>query len=131
MAYYAVLFLVGGTAYVSLELLWRRRSHWSMFLLGGLCLCLLDTLGRSGLGFPAQVLAGAAAVTALEFLAGLVLNRGLRLNVWDYSGLPMQLMGQICLGYSLLWLPVCAGGLLLTRALRQMLQAIAIPAGFP
>lgn len=121
MGYYAVFFLVGGTAYVALELLWRGRSHWSMFVLGGLCLCLLDLLGRSGLRFPAQVLLGTVAVTALELLAGLVLNRALRLEVWDYSGLPMQLMGQICLGYSLLWLPVCAAGLLLARLLRQIL----------
>lgn len=116
-----IYFAVGGLAYVALELCWRGRSHVSMFLLGGLCFLILCALGRSKLTFVWQTFLGAGAVTALELGAGLLLNRVLRLGVWDYSGRPCQFLGQICLCYSLLWIPVCAGGLLFARSLRRIL----------
>ncbi len=42
-------------------------------------------------------------ITAAEFAAGCILNLGLGLAVWDYSDMPFQLLGQICLPYSILW----------------------------
>ena len=48
-------------------------------------------------------LAGAGVITAAEFAAGCILNLGLGLAVWDYSDMPFQLLGQICLPYSILW----------------------------
>ena len=35
------LFCLGGGAYAALELAWRGTTHWTMFLAGGVCLCLL------------------------------------------------------------------------------------------
>lgn len=122
-----IFFAVGGLCYVLLELLWRGRSHFSMFLLGGLCFLILTELSRTRLPFPAQTLIGALSVTALELLSGLLLNRALHLGVWDYSALPFQFLGQICLGYSLLWVLVCAAGLLGARALRSCLGEAVNP----
>ena len=34
---YLFLFDVGGLLYVLIELIWRGHSHWTMFILGGLC----------------------------------------------------------------------------------------------
>ena len=34
------LFCLGGGAYAALELAWRGTTHWTMFLAGGVCLCL-------------------------------------------------------------------------------------------
>lgn len=34
---YVILWAVGGLLYITLELLWRGYSHWTMFILGGLC----------------------------------------------------------------------------------------------
>ena len=31
------LFDVGDLLYVLIELIWRGHSHWTMFILGGLC----------------------------------------------------------------------------------------------
>ena len=43
-----------------------------------------------------------------ELGAGLILNVWLKLDIWDYSRLPGNLWGQVCLKYALLWV-VLAG----------------------
>ena len=42
-------------------------------------------------------------ITAIEFVAGAIVNVRLKLNVWDYSKMPLNLYGQVCLPFSLLW----------------------------
>ena len=104
-----LLFCMGGAGYVGLELLWRRRSHGSMFLAGGLCFLLLGKLGRQKprLSFLSRAILGSVTITAVELLAGLVFNRDYQ--VWDYRHLPLNFYGQICLPYSLLWLALSPG----------------------
>ena len=111
--YQTFLFLVGGSGYVGLELLWRGRSHISMFLAGGLCFLLLGQLDRTRLSFSAKCLLGAVIITAVELLAGLLTNRDHQ--VWDYRQMPFNFLGQVCLSYSLLWIPVSFGAMLLHR----------------
>ena len=97
-------FFLGGTIYVLLELLWRGRSHVSMFCVGGLALLLLHGLFlRFALPLFAQCLLGGLVITAIEFVAGAIVNVRLKLNVWDYSKMPLNLYGQVCLPFSLLW----------------------------
>ena len=112
------LFLAGGTVYACLELLCRGgHTHWSMFVLGGALFLLLGKLG-AGLPPGRRALLGAAAVTLAELAAGLTLNLWLGLAVWDYSALPLNLLGQVCLPYALLWIPVSAAGAALNGWLR-------------
>ena len=101
-----VLFYIGGTAYMILEFLWRGRSHGSMFLLGGACFLLVGGKIAKLHRFPLalRTVLGAGVITALELITGLLVNRNFR--VWDYRSLPYQFMGQICLPFSLLWIPV-------------------------
>lgn len=117
----SVLFYLGGAAYMMLEFLWRGRSHGSMFLLGGLCFLLLGllTIRFPRLPLPVKVVLGAAVITALELLTGLLVNR--QYTVWDYRGLPFQFLGQICLPFSLLWMPVSLVGMRLYDALNRRL----------
>lgn len=117
----SVLFYLGGAAYMILEFLWRGRSHGSMFLLGGLCFLLLGRLTTRfpRLPLPAKVVLGAAVITALELLTGLLVNR--QYAVWDYRGMPFQFLGQICLPFSLLWMPVSLAGMSLYNALSRRL----------
>ena len=103
------LFLLGGSAYVSLELLWRRRSHVSMFAAGGICFLLLGKIREWKLPSMAKPLAGAAAITGVELGTGLLVNRDY--HVWDYRSVPINFKGQICLPFSLLWIPVAAFGM--------------------
>ena len=42
-----------------------------------------------------------------ELFTGCIVNLWLGWGVWDYSSLPMNLRGQICLPYCLLFLPLC------------------------
>lgn len=89
---------------MALELVWRGRTHYSMGLAGGLCTALLLSLfAANPMPLWAAFLWGAAVITAVEFLFGFVFNLRLQKNVWDYSAHRLQLYGQICLGYSLLW----------------------------
>ena len=111
------LFVLGGAGYVGLELLWRGRSHVSMFAAGGVCFLLLGGLNhaRPRLPLALRTVAGAGVITMVELAAGMLANRDYA--VWDYRGMPMNFMGQICPAYSLLWVPVAMGALLLYEAL--------------
>jgi uncharacterized membrane protein len=108
---YLIVFEVGGVVYYTIELLYRGYSHESMFILGGLCLInigLINEVFGYDMYFELQVLIGDIVVVTSEFITGLIVNKWLGLNVWDYSNLPFNLMGQICLPFALLWIPVVA-----------------------
>ena len=101
----AMLFSVGGLAYAIIELLWRQRTHWTMIITGGLCFIALfrifKKVKRAGLFF--KCLIGSGVITGIELAVGVVVNLLLKLNVWDYSSIPLNLWGQICPLYSILW----------------------------
>lgn len=50
-----------------------------------------------------QMLIGSVIITVLEFMCGCIVNLLLGWNVWDYSSLPFNVCGQICLPFSLIW----------------------------
>ena len=104
----ACLFTVGGGLYVSLELLWRGRSHWTMFLLGGGCFVAIGELGKVLKRVPgaARAVVGSGVCTVGELLTGLLFNRDY--SIWDYRELPGNFRGQICLPFSALWVPLSA-----------------------
>ncbi len=109
---HCLLFSLGGLAYVGLELLWRGRSHISMFLAGGTCLLLIGKLNRvrPKLLLPLRAVTGAAVITMVELTAGLLFNRDYA--IWDYRELPGNWLGQICPQFSALWI-ILAGLVLL------------------
>ncbi len=115
------LFYLGGAAYMTLEFIWRGRSHGSMFLLGGTCFLLLGQLYKrwQRICLSIKMLLGAALVTVLELLTGLLVNRNHA--VWDYRTLPCQFLGQISLVFSLLWVPVSLAAMLLYDRAEQIL----------
>ena len=118
---YLVLMATGGLLYVVLELIWRGRSHWTMFLLGGICFMALGLINEIlpwSLALWKQMLIGVAIITVLEFLPGCIVNLWLGWNIWDYSHLPGNILGQICPQYCLLWLPVSLAGIVLDDWLR-------------
>ena len=88
-----------------------------MFAAGGICFLLLGELDRRlpRLSLPTRAAMGAGVVTAVELAVGLLANRDH--SVWDYRTLPLNFLGQICLPYSLLWIPVSLGAAELYRRL--------------
>ena len=108
-----LLFYTGGAVYLTLELLYRGRSHGSMFLAGGTCFLLIGHLNRvePNLPLPLRAVAGAGIVTAVELAAGVLANRDYR--VWDYRDQPGNFLGQICPLFSALWIPLSLVALVL------------------
>ena len=105
----AVVYLVGSVCYTLLELVWRGYTSWTMTATGGICLSLLYRMrGQLGhLRLWKQCLAGGGVITAVELMAGLLCNRLLHMQVWDYSGKKGNFKGQICPLYSFLWCLLC------------------------
>lgn len=103
---YSALFMTGGLIYFLLEILYRGYSHPSMFVLGGICFVLCGGVNEHltwEMPLVYQQGVCAAIITALELVFGIVLNLWLGLGVWDYSGMPFNILGQVCLPYALLW----------------------------
>jgi len=120
------LWLYGGFIYFyGIERLWRGYfPHPSVFFLGGFCFILLSIINNHlpwRMGIVQQSLIGAVGITAVEFVAGIILNVWLGLNVWDYSGMVLNLLGQITLVYSIFWVFLSCVGILLDDYLRYKL----------
>ncbi len=106
----------GATIYFFLEVGYKsltghpERISWTMLAVA-IILCI--PVERCGAELPwdcplwLQALCCAMLVTAVEFVAGLVLNVWLGLGIWDYSHLPFNLMGQICLQFFFVWWGLC------------------------
>lgn len=119
-----ILGIIGGALYVGIELLWRGHSHWTMFVLGGICFVLLGIINEVVpwcMPLWQQVLIGTMIITGLEFVTGCVVNLWLRWNVWDYSNVPLNILGQICVPYILLWIPISLFAIILDDWLRYLL----------
>lgn len=87
-----------------------ERISWTMLVLA-VVLCV--PVERAGYQLPwacplwLQAAVCAVLVTVVEFLAGCVLNLWLGMGIWDYSNLPFNLLGQVCLPFSLAWWVLC------------------------
>lgn len=114
-----VLFGIGGCLYYIIEILWRGYSHWSMIVLGGLCFILVGSINEV-FKFPLvkQMFLSTVIITIAEFICGCIVNLWLKWNVWDYSGLPFNVLGQICLPYSILWFFLSVVAIILDDYLR-------------
>lgn len=100
-----LVFTLGGVCYGLVEILFRGYTHWSMVLTGGACILTFYLLDEwlSALPLVPAALIGAAIITLYELCVGLVVNVGFKMNVWDYSDVPGNFMGQICPVFSIAW----------------------------
>lgn len=111
-----LLWTWGGAVYFLMEVAYKTIGgrpdtiSWTMLVVA-LLLCI--PVERCGAELPwgvplwLQALSCAALVTAVELVAGLILNVWLGLGVWDYSSQPGNLWGQICPLYSAIWWALC------------------------
>lgn len=119
-----ILWSIGGIIYYLLETLFRGFSHWSMMIVGGICfVCIGEINEIISWTTPLwkQGIIGSIIITTIEFLSGCLLNIILKLNVWDYSNIPFNLLGQICLPFTILWFFLSIIGIILDDYLRYWL----------
>lgn len=115
------LFFVGGLLYYLIEVVWRGYSHWTMYCLGGLCFVCIGLINEVipwEMPLWLQGIIGALVITVLEFAVGCVVNIVLGWNVWDYSDVPFNICGQICLPFTLLWFAVSLAAVVLDDYIR-------------
>lgn len=103
---YFTIFLTGGLVYYFLEILTRNYSHYSMILCGGCCMVACGAINQifRNMSVVMQMVLSAVIITLFEYITGYIVNIRLGIGVWDYSYLPYNFMGQICLLYSILWM---------------------------
>lgn len=101
-----ILFSIGALGYGLLEILWRGHTHWSMLGAGGICFVFFANLGKKmkQKALIIKAFIGSCFVTAIELIFGIIFNIILKKNVWDYSRIPLNFAGQVCLLYSFFWM---------------------------
>ena len=96
-----------GILYGGLEILWRGYTHWTMVALAAAISIPLDIANDTVIPWRTplwvQAVIGGSVITAAEFAVGCVVNLWLGWGVWDYSDLPLNLLGQICPRFWALW----------------------------
>lgn len=120
----STLFVVGSLVGWLIELLFRRfvsQKKWMNpgFLTGpylpiyGFGVLVLYGVSNLSFGITNQVvdiivhvLVIGVGMTLIEFLAGLIFIKGLKVKLWDYSNQKGNIMGIICPSFSLIWLVV-------------------------
>ncbi|MBP3888424.1 MAG: hypothetical protein J6F30_12400 [Cellulosilyticum sp.] len=116
---YFILFSVGGLLYMLLEIWYSNHTHWTMGLLGGICFILIGLIDSYyDLPLYKQMILSTIIITSLEFAAGTILNLILKLNLWDYSTFPLNILGQVCLPFSALWFLISLPAILLDDWIR-------------
>jgi uncharacterized membrane protein len=101
-----------GAAYCFIEGLWRPSSNgaWmNIFMLpvgalGGVAIGLLNQIPKFfKMRVIWQTITGALIFLVVEFAAGCAMNLWWGMNLWDYSNLPTNIMGQTCLLHMVFW----------------------------
>lgn len=117
-----LLFLCGGLLYCIIEILWRGYTHWTMGITGGVCMVFLfEIMTKIKLPLYLQCLVGSLVITFFEFSVGTLVNLHLHWNVWDYSDMPLNLYGQICVPFMIVWYLLCVPASFISRFLEKHL----------
>ncbi|MDE6092948.1 MAG: putative ABC transporter permease [Ruminococcus sp.] len=115
---------MGYFIYSLVEIVNRGYTHWTMSLTGGIILTILYSLNsRRTMTLIKSCFAGSIIITAIEFAVGVFDNIIMHWNVWDYSDMPFNLLGQICLLFSCYWFLLCIPAYYLCRLMRKRFGA--------
>lgn len=104
----------------------------------GVCLCWAGYAIFWSVGWRCGAVAGCRCgfavrptpllITALEFVTGCLVNLHLGWDVWDYATQPLNLMGQVCIGFSALWfllsVPVSGLSLAMLKSLQKRMVLV-------
>lgn len=120
-----ILFIVGYCIYIAIEVTFRGISYPLMGICGGIAIVLLDKINDYiswDMDILIQGLLGSALITGFELIIGEVsLHTNLLTVMWDYSNMPLNYDGVICLPFSLIWLLLSIVAILLADAINYYL----------
>lgn len=119
-----ILMMIGGSIYSLIEILYRGYTHWTMFLVGGIAFYSIGYLNEYiewNMPIYKQMVIGSAMITILEFITGIIVNIIFKWNVWDYSNVPLNILGQISLPFCVIWLLLSLPAIILDDYLRYWL----------
>ena len=117
------VFALGSILYGLTEIMWRGWTHWTMLLCGGLCFTLMYLVSGSELSLFKKWLLSTCIITTVEFMAGCIVNLRLHWQIWDYSSMPFNLLGQICPQFILMWFALSIPGMALCTLLHRLFTA--------
>lgn len=119
-----VLWCIGGLLYILCELIFRGHTHWTMFIVGGICFVSIGAINELlpwEMPIWQQAVIGAAIVTSIEFISGCIINIWLEWAVWDYSDMPFNVLGQVCLLFTGIWILISIVAIIFDDYLRYWL----------
>ncbi len=119
-----IVYTIGSFIYSIIEIVSRGFTHWTMVIAGGYVFIILYQISvlTEQSYYTTQIVIFTAIITAIELILGLVLNKLLKMNVWDYSNRPLNFLGQINLFNSLLWLLLSIPCVIVCKILRTLFK---------
>ncbi len=116
-----IIFIIGGFGYGIIEIIFRGFTHWSMIITGGSAFLILYLINES---IQAPILlkavAGASIITLLEFSVGLIVNVYFQLGVWDYTGIPLNILGQISPVFTFCWYGISIASFTIFKTFKRL-----------
>ncbi|MEY8338470.1 hypothetical protein AALB16_10685 [Lachnospiraceae bacterium 62-35] len=102
-----ILFIIGFFSYLAIEISYRGYTFFWSGVMGGIAIVIIDKFNDSiswDMDFALQCILGSMVITSLEFIFGTLDHSIFHLNMWDYSMLPFNYNGIICLPFSIIWI---------------------------
>lgn len=116
----SLLFIVGFCLYITIEVLYRGTSYVLMGICAGIAIIILDKINDLiswDIDILWQCLFGSLLITLMELLIGKMSLAGYLPIMWDYSSVPLNYQGIICLPFSLIWAALSFVAVLLADAI--------------
>ena len=110
------LFIFGFMAYITIEVFWRGYSYPLMGLCGAIAFIAIDNINNK-ISWDVDILVqgaiGSIIITLMEFIIGSLSLQGILQQMWDYTNVPLNYKGIICLPFSIIWFLLSIGAVLL------------------
>lgn len=119
-----VLFLFGFFTYMLIELMYRQYTYVLMGVVGGIAVLLIDQINNRiswDIDILIQGTIGSLIITFFEYAIGKLSLAGVLPVMWDYSNVPLNYKGIICLPFSLAWIGLSIVAVVIADAINYYL----------
>ena len=116
-----ILFLVGYCTYIAIEVTYRGSSYVLMGICGGLAVVIIDKINNYiswDMDILIQGIIGSVIITFFELVIGEIsLKTDLLPMMWNYTNVPLNYDGVICLPFSIIWIGLSIIGIMVADAI--------------